>query len=305
MHMLCLPLLALSGTPPLAPASSGCSSLVRSLFGAPTLAPASVAAACAPRVVWDDMAAAKPAVGCEAVRALLEEKWPRGARLVVDRVTDGARSGGFTWHRESDGAPGHGLRGTTFLELDEQGRIAYVREGCEPLFKPGELTERLLKAVTRGLPPAARAPTYTPRVPEGARDLVKYLWEEAYPGGAKPTEALGLFSEGIRYEDFNYESPFVGLAAVTDFVEAFDIPGVEFVPGRISEGERACCFTWTVRVNGQAGPQGISFYELDEAGRVAFIRDIPAPSIKPPPLLTLAAAFDPKLRVFAPRGERP
>mmetsp|Transcript_51942 Transcript_51942/g.119485 ORF Transcript_51942/g.119485 Transcript_51942/m.119485 type:complete len:305 (-) Transcript_51942:283-1197(-) len=300
-----LTLLALSGMPSLAPAFSGCSSLVRSLFGESTLVPMSVASACAPDVVWDDMAEGKPAVGRDAVRALLESKWPRGARLVVDRISDGTRSGGFTWHREAAGVTGYGLRGTTFLELDEQGQIAYVREGCEPLFKPGELTERLLKAVTQGLQANEQTPVYTPRVPEGARDLVKYLWEEAYPGGAKPTEALGLFAENIRYEDFNYESPFLGLAAVTSFVEAFDIPGIEFVPGRISEGERACCFTWAVKVNGQAGPQGISFYELDEAGRVAFIRDIPAPSIKPPPLLMLAAAFDPKLRVFAPRSERP
>ena len=88
---------------------------------------------------------------------------------------------------------------------------------------------------------------------------------------------------------------------VAEFVTAFDLPGVDFVPLRISEGERACAFTWLVRVNGADGPQGVSFYEVDESGAVVFIRDIPAPSIKPPPLAALAATVDPLLRVFTPR----
>ena len=68
------------------------------------------------------------------------------------------------------------------------------------------------------------------------------------------------------------------MAAVTEFVQAFDIPGVEFVPLKVSEGEKGCCFTWKVVVNGQDGPNGISFYEVDEQGKVQFVRDIPAPS---------------------------
>ena len=82
---------------------------------------------------------------------------------------------------------------------------------------------------------------------------------------------------------------------------AFDIPGVDFVPLRVSEGDRAVAFTWKVVVNGQDGPSGISFYQVDDEGKVCYIRDIPAPSIKPPPLGTLAALYDPKLRVFSPR----
>jgi len=127
------------------------------------------------------------------------------------------------------------------------------------------------------------------------------LWEVAYPNGAEPTEALRFFADDLRYEDFNYEDPFLGLEEVTAFVTAFDIPGVEFVPLRISEGERACCFTWKVVVNGEDGPQGISFYECQDDGKIGFIRDIPAPSIKPPPLTALASKFDPVLGVFMPR----
>ena len=33
-------------------------------------------------------------------------------------------------------------------------------------------------------------------------------------------------------------------------------------PRQVSEGEAACCFTWKVVVNGQDGPQGLSFYQV-------------------------------------------
>ena len=86
---------------------------------------------------------------------------------------------------------------------------------------------------------------------------------------------MRLFADSIRYEDFNYLEPFVGKPAVLEFVTAFDIPNVEFVPLKISDGDRAVCFTWKVVVNGQDGPSGISFYEVDGDGKVCFIRDIP------------------------------
>ena len=90
----------------------------------------------------------------------------------------------------------------------------------------------------------------------------------------------------------------MGKAAVRDFVKEFDFPGIEFIPERISQGASGCCFTWRVTINGQEGPQGISFYGADDAGKICFIRDIPAPSVKPPPLGVLAARVDPILRIF-------
>ena len=53
----------------------------------------------------------------------------------------------------------------------------------------------------------------------------------------------------------------MGKPAVAAFVTAFDIPGLEFVALKVSDGEAACCFTWKVVVNGQDGPQGLSFYQ--------------------------------------------
>ena len=277
--------------------------LVRDLFGSGTVDPSAVAAACAPSVVWDDMGAKEPCEGPAAVQAMLEAKFPAGSILVLDKVSDGVASGGFIWHREAstqDAEEGPGLRGTTFVELDAEGRLVFVQEGCEPQFKAGEATEALLKAATANQEKPVREKTYTERTPGTAEEVARYLWQEAYPGGASPSEALRLFSPDIEYQDFNYKEPFVGLAQVKDFVEAFDIAGVDFIPVRISQGTRRCCFTWATKINGNDGPSGISFYEVDDEGAVVFIRDIPAPFPRGfRPLADLAAAVDPARRMLS------
>ncbi len=88
----------------------------------------------------------------------------------------------------------------------------------------------------------------------------------------------------------------LGKAEVKEFVEAFDIPGIDFVPTELSKGDDACCFTWLVRVNGNDGPKGISFYGSDSQGKIDYIRDIPATT--PAPLQQLAALVNPALRKF-------
>ena len=273
-----------------------CESLLSSLFGGDSVDAALVANACSDAVEWDDLAVSNPLMGRDAVRDHIASKFPRGSKLVIERLSDGVSSGGFTWHREDTRQPGAiGLRGTLFCELDDSGSIAYVREGCEPIIKPGEATEALLKAATANMEkPEKPPPTFTPADPTTASGVATYLWEEAYPNGADPSEAIRLFADNIRYEDFNYPEPFEGIPQVTAFVNAFDIPGIEFVPLRISDGDKRCAFTWKVMVNGNEGPQGISFYEVDDLGKVCFIRDIPAPSPRGfRPLGALAAAADP------------
>jgi hypothetical protein len=145
--------------------TTGSDSLLRSLFDG-VVSPDAVAAACSASVEWDDLSARAPAVGRDAVRALLVSKFPRGSKLVIDRLVDGQRSGGFTWHREAvtdKGPPSAvGLRGTLFAELDADGQICYVREACEPILKPGEATEALLKAATKNADrPPKPPPTFT------------------------------------------------------------------------------------------------------------------------------------------------
>lgn len=286
-------------------AAPACDLLLRGLFTG-VIDPDAVAGACSADIVWDDLTAPAPVEGRAAVRALVQNKFPQDARLVIERLSDGRRSGGFTWHREAvaadDGsASPMGLRGTLYAELNDAGQLRYVREASEPILKPGQATEVLLKAATANMEKPVKTPTFKQATPKSASGVARYLWEVAYPGGASPSEALRLFSKDIVYEDFNYEAPFVGIPTVTEFVNAFDIPGIDFVPLKISEGDRACAFTWKVLINGQDGPQGLSFYEVDTDGKVCFIRDIPAPSPRGfRPLGALAASVDPVLHVFTP-----
>ena len=130
-----------------ATATTRCDDLLRTLFVEPTaLSAAAVAAACAANVVWNDMDLAEPVRGPAAVESLLRDKFPAGSRLGVERLADGATSGGFTWHRAAAGEQASGLRGVTYVELDDAGQISYVQEGAEPLFKLDKLLEALLQA---------------------------------------------------------------------------------------------------------------------------------------------------------------
>ena len=252
-----------------------------------------VAALCASYAQYEDLASDTFA-GPGQIAKYFAEKYPAGTRVVCDRVAGDSESGGFTWHRE-DANGKEGLRGTTFVKF-EDGKLVYAREGSEPILKPGEATEALLKAATANIEKEDKLPTYEARSPKGAYNIADYLWNEAYPKGATPAVALELFAEDIRYEDFNYPKPFLGKAEVKEFVEAFDIPGIEFVPTELSKGDDACCFTWLVRVNGNDGPKGISFYGSNGEGKIDYIRDIPATA--PAPLQQLAALVNLALRKF-------
>ena len=270
-----------------------------------------VAAACAEDVRWEDLSHSSDAlVGRAAVFEHLAARETRdaagGGRVVVERRCDGRFASGFTWHRSNE-AGEIGLRGTTFVEVDESGRIAYAREIAEPLVKPGGLTAALLKAVAK--PPAespAPLPDAARRRPATASDVVKYLWLEVQGASDFKEEALACFDDDVVYQDLNFARPFVGKARVSAFLDEFDIPGLTFVPDKISDGEDACCFTWEVDlgVEGAARVKGISFYACERSrdGRalVAYVRDIPESTAKPPPAQALAALAKPDLRAFAP-----
>jgi len=276
------------GLAPAARESAG--EVVASAFASKDFGPA-LEALCSDDVVLNDLARGETRGRDAVVNAL------KGAR-VVERTAGNETTGGLTWYREQDGR--RGLRGTTYVRFDDKGLLAYLQEASEPIFKAGPLTEALLKAATQNVvkEKEVTTPSYTERTPTSASDVVRYLWQEASPNGASPEVALGLFADDILYEDFNYAAPFEGIDQVRDFVEAFDIPGIEFVPMEISGGDgTTCCFTWKVVVNGNDGPQGVSFYEVDPSTKkVTYVRDIPA--TKPAPLQRLADLLNPDLGVF-------
>jgi len=149
---------------------------------------------------------------------------------------------------------------------------------------------------------------YEPRKPTGAQPVVEYLWKEVNQGDGDVEEVLSFFADDCTYEDFNYEQPLLGKPEVRGFLKKFkEIKSLRFMPERFSDGMKACCFTWRVEIAGlpSDGPQvrGISFYRLNEAGLISFVRDIPESALKPPPLQALAATLRPELRILLPRAE--
>ena len=84
-------------------------------------------------------------------------------------------------------------------------------------------------------------------------------------------------------------------------MDEFNFPGITFVPEKISDGIKSCCFTWHVELAGVKDvTKGISFYQLNNDNQLCYLRDIPAPVIKPPPLGTLAKFIRPGLKRFRP-----
>lgn len=255
---------------------------------------------CATNIVYEDCYHPQPFVGRPAVEEYLKEKvaMRKGKGEVrLDKISDGNKACGYAWTYTCDNL--EGLRGTTFVELNENGEIVYVREIPEPIFKPGDLTLDLLKAVTAGAEPKA-LPDFTPRNPKDANDVVKYLFNEVQ--GRDVDISLEMFSDDIKYRDFNYDEILNGKAEVKKFIEDFSFPGIEFKADRFDDGVLSTCFTWdVVLMDAPDTVKGISFYELDpDTRKVTYVRDIPESAIKPPILGKLARQLRPGLGVFDP-----
>jgi len=251
---------------------------------------------CSRDIVYEDCFEGQPLLGKQAVtdHMLLKVAQRKGKGDVrIDRISDGDIACGFAWTWISGDQ--EGLRGTTFVELNKDGEIQYIREIPEPLFKPGDLTIELLKAVTAG---AERKPfkEYAQRTPTVANELAKYLFLEVQ--GSSVDESMRLFDDSIRYRDFNYEDMLQGKDEVCKFIEDFNFPGIQFRPQRFDDGRDATCFTWEVVLEGAPDTiRGMSFYELNPKTRkVQYVRDVPESAIKPPPLGKLARLLRPGKR---------
>eukprot|EP00933_Yihiella_yeosuensis_P007450 TRINITY_DN112499_c0_g1_i1.p1 TRINITY_DN112499_c0_g1~~TRINITY_DN112499_c0_g1_i1.p1 ORF type:complete len:423 (-),score=94.30 TRINITY_DN112499_c0_g1_i1:390-1658(-) len=256
--------------------------------------------------IYEDLYYAEPAKGHAALRELIRQKeLPKGSRLVLDHVSDGKQSCGFTWHVEQQGV-GTGQRGLAFVRLDPQtGKVSYVREVGEPLFKAGELTEQLLTALTKDQAPPQRKPASgPPQNPKTAKEVVKYLYGDVQQSGG---DAVRFYADNVVYEDMNYEKPFIGKAAVEGFLKRFEaIQGVTFVLEEVSDGDVAVGFTYRIEIAGQPrGIRGATYYEVDGNGKVIYVRDVPESATKPPPVQLAARFLQPGLRRLAPAEALP
>merc|ERR1711972_1253148 len=92
------------------------------------------------------------------------------------------------------------------------------------------------------------------------------------------------------------EEPFVGRAALEAFLANFRatqfraINKVTFEVEDTSEGERAVCFTYLIRIPGRPrgtlmtgidAIKGVAYLEVDDDGKICFVRDIPQSSESP------------------------
>jgi len=273
---------------------------------------------CAVDVVFEDCYEPQPIVGRSAVlehlRAKILARGGGGGRseedsggsgkdvgFRVDKISDGSNACGFAWTWTSNDL--EGLRGTTFVELNDSNQIQYVREIPEPLYKPGDLILDVLKTVTADATPTmlVEPPEYTPQTPTKANEIAKYLFNDVQ--GSSPDEAMRFFSPDIVYRDFNYEEVLKGKAEVRKFIEDFSFPGITFATQRFDDGVKSTCFTWEVILEGApegSAIKGISFYEVNDSGLVTYVRDVPESGLKPPPLGKLARQFRPAVGVFQP-----
>lgn len=199
----------------------------------------------------------------------------------------------WTWVNESE----EGLRGTTYVELNEMNEIEYMREIPEPLFKPGDGTRQLLETLTKDAPPNPTV-DYETKTPTVASEIASYLFREVQ--GSSIDEAMKFFDENIFYRDFNFEDPFLGKEQVKTFIEDFSFPGITFRLQRIDDGILSTCFTWDIKLYGaEETIKGISFYELNpKTNLIEYVRDIPESAIKPPILGNIARQLRPGLGVF-------
>jgi hypothetical protein len=77
---------------------------------------------CAVNVVYEDRFEPQPIIGKQAV---LHHLAKRSVKVRIDKISDGDVACGFAWTWVTDEQ--EGLRGTTFLELNDNGEIVYVR----------------------------------------------------------------------------------------------------------------------------------------------------------------------------------
>lgn len=234
-----------------------------------------------------------------------EETFPGGTKRIYDwwmttrptrdieKICDGRDGCGCTW-KQMDGR-----RGVSYVTFNEDGQVVYVREVGEPQgvgkFKDNTMKSLqpvmgVMNVITGALNFAEwylkvedfkepAQPLNGLEAPRSRRavDVVKYLWEEAQWDQVDPVgRIMAEFSEDCVYEDLSREQEaFVGFEEVKRYQQETkdSTPdNLRFFLDEVTDGDKACTVLWHVEFNSRMSPRGVSYYELNEEGKVCYVR---------------------------------
>lgn len=213
----------------------------------------------------------------------------------IERICDGKSACGVTW-RQLDGR-----RGASFLRFNTDGQITFIREVGETpgwsKFKdndPGTMKVAFgaLDAVDKAFNffkdwlttgddnDQPLRPRYGMAEPKSRRaeDVARYLWEEAQRSEDNAVgRVVAEYSDDATYEDMTFadEAWPRGREALRKFhKDRMANTPVKFrlIFDEVSDGDRSCAVLWHGEYGNRKSPRGITFYELDAAGKVCYVR---------------------------------
>lgn len=230
-----------------------------------------------------------------STRKRVWQRWRERPTRNIERISDGADSVGCTWTQVD------GRRGASFLRFNADGEVTFIREVVEP---PGwskfsgntmaslTLPMAVVGAYRRGLnfldqwltvEDKNRGPL-TPK--EGlaaptsrrASAVVAYLWDEAQYDPENAVERIvEEYSDDAVYEDMTCKDEVwaQGKDAIRKYMQETrdnSPDNLTFVLDELSTGTKACVALWHVEFAGQNSPRGVTYYEVDEAGKICYAR---------------------------------
>lgn len=231
-------------------------------------------------------------------RDRVTKAWQLRPTRTIDRVCDGKIAAGCTWTQLD------GRRGVSYIRFDEYGKVSYIREIPEPKVMKFEKNSLESMSPALGLVNGINkvwswAPGYlaqpdpepeqqvegrTQPKTRSAKDVVQYLWEEAqWSGQFSVSSIMAEYSEDCVFEDMTLkdEKFAKGFDAVKKYQEEMKQSTPEnmrWILDEFSNGDRACTAVWHIYFAGQL-KRGLSFYELDEAGKVRYVRSCYDPTV--------------------------
>jgi len=222
------------------------------------------------------------------------QHWKLRPTRQIERICDGKTSCGCTW-KQLDGR-----RGVSYFRFDRDNKVSFIREVPEPAgwtkFRSNNMSslspvfnimggiknfynvfDDILVVEEKNKdalqPKNGLAQPRTRR----AMDVVRYLFEEAQFAENGADRYAAECNESAVFEDMTYVDELWPKTreAIRQFQQETQDnkpEGFAFVLDELSDGVNACTAVWHVEVLGQITPRGVTYFELDDAGKVSYVR---------------------------------